>query len=93
MLTIRTRQPISSAEDFDNVSAIWMMACNDEDAIITYAGIAYRLRWPRQDVARVRNLVRNRAELFSPTRSRSASNTLIASGGPPRICETSGCDA
>jgi hypothetical protein len=71
------RRPIGGPDDLDIISAIWMLACTDRDTIITYRGIAYRLQLDGWDAAegsealerateRVKNLVRSRAELFSP---------------------------
>jgi hypothetical protein len=49
-------------EELDIVSAVWMLASNDETSLITYEGIRYRLDLlPSFDV---RNLVRKRGELF-----------------------------
>jgi len=46
----------------DTVSAIWILACNDENPIITYEGIPYRLGLTLGfDIKR---LVGTRAELF-----------------------------
>lgn len=50
-------------EVLDKVSAIWMMAANDADAIITYRGIADRV--PDLTEAGARALVRAWPELFS----------------------------
>jgi hypothetical protein len=51
-------------DDFDIVSAIWILSCNDENPIITYKGIADRLGLP--DTYDVRALVRRYRELFRP---------------------------
>src|SRR5438128_12623662 len=52
----------SRCGDLDTVSAIWILACNDENPIITYEGIPYRLGLtPGFDIKR---LVGTRAELF-----------------------------
>jgi hypothetical protein len=53
-------------DDLDVTSAIWMLSCNDADSIITYRGIAHRLRLYDWDVERIKQVVRGRAELFSP---------------------------
>jgi hypothetical protein len=49
-------------EELDIVSAVWILASNDETSLITYEGIRYRL-----DLLHnfdVRSLVRKRGELF-----------------------------
>jgi hypothetical protein len=49
-------------DDLDIVSAVWILASNDETSLITYEGIRYRLDLlPSFDV---RNLVRKRGALF-----------------------------
>jgi hypothetical protein len=54
--------PLSQG-DFDKISAIWMLASYDMDAIITYKGIEYRLGIDEKDA---QGLVKSRPELFSP---------------------------
>jgi hypothetical protein len=49
-------------DDLNKISAVWMMACYDQDAIITFEGIVDRLEIDR-DYAR--RLVESRPELFS----------------------------
>ena len=49
-------------DDHDLLSAIWVMASNDENPIITYAGIQYRLDLPPH--CNVEELVNSRPELF-----------------------------
>ena len=54
----------TEAEELDIVSAVWIMASNDETSLITYEGIRYRLGLAA-DVD-VRTLIRRRGELFRP---------------------------
>lgn len=50
----------------DKVSAIWIVACNDKDAIITYKSIIQRFpSWELKE-DEVRQLVKEHGELFSP---------------------------
>lgn len=49
-------------EELDVLSAIWILACNDENPILTYEGIRYRLNLPA--TYDVRALIRKRGELF-----------------------------
>ena len=58
------RTPIRSADDLDNLSAIWILSCIDENPIMTYRGISDRLDLP--DSYDVKALVRSRRELFRP---------------------------
>ncbi|MDQ6701661.1 MAG: hypothetical protein M3Z96_00370 [Pseudomonadota bacterium] len=58
-------------EVLDTVSAIWMLACNDADAIITYRGIANRVlgsdvKHDKELVEKAKNLVKDWPQLFSP---------------------------
>lgn len=53
---------VSEPDDIDIVSAIWVMASNDENPMITYEGIRYRMGLP--DSYDVRGLVRKKPELF-----------------------------
>ncbi len=53
-----------SLEELDIVSAIWVMANNDENHLITYRGIIHRLELPSD--YDVKGLVRSRGELFRP---------------------------
>jgi hypothetical protein len=56
-------------EELDIVSAIWILASNDETSLITYEGIRYRLGLsPDFDV---RKLVQKRGELFRAGARRS----------------------
>ncbi len=58
------RMPITEPDIFDILSAIWVMSCNDENPIVTYEGIRYRLRLASD--FDVQGLVRSRPELFRP---------------------------
>lgn len=59
---MKSRTAIQDARDLDTVSAIWILACNDENPIITYEGIRSRLGLtPEVDI---KALVGTRAELF-----------------------------
>lgn len=51
-----------SPEELDIVSAIWVMANNDENPIITYRSIRHRLQLPED--YDIKTLVRSRGELF-----------------------------
>ena len=53
-----------NTDDFDVLSAVWILSCNDENPIITYTGIRSRLNLP--DSYDVRKLVQSRRELFRP---------------------------
>ena len=53
-----------SPEKLDIVLAIWVMANNDENNLITYRGIISRLQLPSD--YDVKGLVRTRGELFRP---------------------------
>jgi len=54
--------PMRDEDKLDIVSAIWILACNDENPIITYEGIRYRLGL-RNDF-NVKHLVQARGEMF-----------------------------
>jgi hypothetical protein len=56
--------PSDLVEDLDIVSAIWILACNDEISLMTYNGIRDRLGLP--DDYDVAPSIRKRAELFRP---------------------------
>ncbi len=60
----RQRFTAGGSDEFDILSAIWILACNDENSIITYEGIRYRLGLP--DNYDVKALVQARGELFRP---------------------------
>jgi hypothetical protein len=51
-----------TSEDFGYLSAIWILASNDDNPLITYEGIRYRLNLPND--YDVQKLIRARAELF-----------------------------
>jgi hypothetical protein len=53
-----------SPEELDIVSAIWVMANNDENNLITYQGIIHRLLLPSD--YDVKGLISSRGELFRP---------------------------
>lgn len=59
---MQTKRGAISTENLDLISAIWMFACNDQDTILTYKGVAYRLN---KNVTEMKALVKSRAELFS----------------------------
>jgi hypothetical protein len=50
------------SDELDILSATWILASNDENPIITYEGIKYRLGLP--DDYDVKGVVRSRPELF-----------------------------
>lgn len=56
------RPNLNKPEDFDTLCSIWIIACNDENPIITYEGITYRLNLP--DKYDIRGLVKCHGELF-----------------------------
>lgn len=59
---MKSRSAIQDARDLDIVSAIWILACNDENPSITYESIRSRLGLaPEVDI---KGLVGTRAELF-----------------------------
>jgi hypothetical protein len=64
MQLTRARTPIARADDLDTLSAIWILSCIDENPILTYRGITFRLGLP--DAIDVRGLVLSRSELFRP---------------------------
>ena len=51
-------------EELDLVSAIWILASNDETSLITYRGIQYRLDLPT--AFDIKALIARRPELFRP---------------------------
>lgn len=59
---MKSRTTIQDAHDLDIVSAIWILACNDENPIITYEGIRSRLGLASE--FDIKGLVGTRAELF-----------------------------
>jgi hypothetical protein len=56
------RASIKSADQLDILSAIWILSCNDENPLITYESIIYRLNLPHE--YDVRGLIQSRGELF-----------------------------
>lgn len=48
-------------DEYAILSAVWILACNDERSLITYPGLAYRLNLPSHEIE---NLVRDHGELF-----------------------------
>lgn len=55
---------IKGPDELDILSAIWILSCNDENPIITYEGLKYRLSLP--DEYNIKSLIQNRGELFRP---------------------------
>jgi hypothetical protein len=58
----RSRIETTGYDDFDILYAIWILASNDENPIMTYRSIKYRLGLP--NAYDIKELVRKRAELF-----------------------------
>ncbi len=58
----RRRIFIKEPDVFDILSATWILACNDENPLITYEGIKYRLNLPND--YNVKGLIQSRGELF-----------------------------
>jgi hypothetical protein len=56
------RKGITSVDELDILSAIWIMASNDQNPIMTYEGIRYRLNLPED--FNVKTLIKERGELF-----------------------------
>ncbi|MBV6395674.1 MAG: hypothetical protein HFACDABA_01253 [Anaerolineales bacterium] len=56
------RITIKEADVFDILSAVWILASNDENEIITYEGIKNRLNLPAN--YKVKELIQSRGELF-----------------------------
>lgn len=61
------------ADDLDIVSAIWILASNDENPLITYRGLTHRLGLPVK--YNVRAIIASRPELFRPGATESRINT------------------
>ena len=57
-----TRPTVSTPNEFDVLSGVWIFACNDEKPIITYRGLIYRLQL--QPDYPIRELVSSRGDLF-----------------------------
>ena len=51
-------------DDLDTVSAIWILASNDENPLITYKGLIHRLGLPAS--CDVKAIISDRPELFRP---------------------------
>jgi len=58
----KKQKSITTASDLETLSAIWILACNDDNPQITYNGIKYRLGLD-SDFS-IKELVSNRPELF-----------------------------
>src|SRR6266498_380486 len=58
----RTHHDLFQPDVFDVLSASWVMACNDENPIITYEGIRHRL--DLDSAFDIRGLIRSRGDLF-----------------------------
>src|SRR4051812_19859411 len=58
----RKTQSILEPDVFDVLSATWVLACNDENHIVTYEGLRYRLGVHAG--LEVRALVKKRIDLF-----------------------------
>src|SRR5690242_18430489 len=58
----RAIQSILEPDVFDILSATWVFACNDENPIVTYEGLKYRLDLPAS--FDIRALVKKRTDLF-----------------------------
>lgn len=66
----KTPQP----DDLDLLSAIWILASNDENPLITFRGINHRLGLPID--FDIKTIIRSRPELFRPGCTESRINTL-----------------
>lgn len=51
-------------DDFDVLAAVWVLACNDENPLLTYEGIRHRLGLPA--TYDIHALIRSRRDLFRP---------------------------
>jgi len=58
---MKNRKSVES-DIFDILSATWILASNDENEIVTYEGINYRLGLPRN--YNIKGLIQSRGELF-----------------------------
>jgi len=60
----KKRKSVSSnnLEEFDILSSVWILACNDENPIITYKGIKHRLNI--EDNYNLKKLILSRGDLF-----------------------------
>jgi hypothetical protein len=85
----------SGPDQFAVLSAIWILACNDETPVMTYRGIRHRLNLP-DDLA-VENLVQNHGELFRlripPSRLKTWKDDMLKGNHMPSgIREATGSD-
>ena len=58
----RRHTTIESPDEFDVLSAVWILASNDQNRIITYEGVTFR--FSLQKDFPVRDFVRARGDLF-----------------------------
>jgi hypothetical protein len=58
----KTRRAIQDSDDLDIISAVWILASNDENPAITYEGVRYRLGLPKS--FDIKKLIASRADLF-----------------------------
>jgi hypothetical protein len=76
---------LAKADDYDTLAAIWVLACNDDDPIITYRGLIRRLGPDTPyDIDDIEVIVASRPELFR----RGVYQTTASIGGR-RKCPTS----
>jgi hypothetical protein len=59
---MKSKVKISNPDDFDILSSIWIISCNDENPIMTYEGIKHRLNL--NDDFNLKELISSRADLF-----------------------------
>lgn len=52
----------NQSDKFDILSSIWILSCNDENSIISYSGLKYRLNLDNE--FNLEGLIRSRRELF-----------------------------
>ena len=67
-------------DDLDTVSAIWILASNDENPLITYKGLVHRLGLPKD--YNIKAIVASRPELFRP----GANNQRIKEWKDEMLC-------
>lgn len=60
----KNRVIVRGADELDVLSAVWILSCNDENPLVTYEGIKYRLSLP--DEYDIKTVIRSRGELFRP---------------------------
>ncbi len=58
----RRRKSRRDPDELDNLCAIWILACNDENPVITYSGLLTRLGLSED--YDIQGLIRSRRELF-----------------------------